>query len=100
RAARSRPKWYETRLWGSPRRAVSSRTRRSLSASSRSSRQRTGWPASARNAGGSVAGLGWRVLVTHAGYIKLDRWIAPIPRVAGWSREVQEGGRGQTTERG
>ena len=46
--SRSWPRWYETRFCGSPTSAVSSRTSRSLRASSPSSRQRSGCPASCR----------------------------------------------------
>ena len=50
RPSRSLPRWYETRFCGSPTRPVSSCTVRSLRASSPSSRQRSGCPASCRNA--------------------------------------------------
>ena len=46
--SRSWRRWYETRLWRCPASSHSSPTRRSLRASSLSSRQRRGWPASRR----------------------------------------------------
>ena len=50
--SRSRRRWYETRLCGSPTSAVSSRTTRSLSTSSRNNRQRNGFAARRTNGGG------------------------------------------------
>src|SRR5690606_16658001 len=75
-ADRSRPRWYETTLCGSPTSAVRSWTRRSLRPSSHSRRQRRGWPASWRKASGSSGGGAGASM--SARYIEPVRCIKPV----------------------
>ena len=70
--SRSWRRWYETRLWRCPPASHSSPTRRSLRASSLSSRQRSGWPASRRNRGGGRVSNRPVAVIPGGHYIKPD----------------------------